>query len=197
MINPSILIAAALAVFAAPSLAQKCDGVKSGAICLADCKGDGIYVSSPSLVSSISLPVFQVEFDAANPYSPKASSSGVSVQLAIPDTLKSLKLSFTGAGSFIDVGLPGGPLVANLFTADYAPAAGDSVAGNVILNLVNTPMALKNNNAQGQADFGNFFKMATVTSGDFNIRLTGYADTQAVATNAAGRRRDANALGSG
>jgi hypothetical protein len=75
-------------------------------------------------------------------------------------------MQFIGAGSSIDLGLPGGQMVANLFTADYAPASGSSDEGNIILSLNRTPLKVKNGNYAGFADF---LKYTTLASGPVNV----------------------------
>jgi hypothetical protein len=81
-------------------------GAQKGKFCLSDCKGNGIYISSPDLVTSIDLPQFKLEFNPNDPWSPKASANGVKVGIQIPPALQGIEFVFTGAGSSIDVGLP-------------------------------------------------------------------------------------------
>ncbi|KAJ3204477.1 hypothetical protein HDU67_009495, partial [Dinochytrium kinnereticum] len=154
-------------------------GLVTGSICLATCNGQGIYVRSPPLVDSINLPNFQLDFDPADPWSPRATARGVQVRITIPSTLSAVRLAFTGAGSSINIGLPNGGLVANLATPGYAPASGDSDARVINLEMDRVPMT-----ATDQAGFAAFLREVTMASGEFRMRLAGYADTRARATSA-------------
>ncbi|KAJ3417015.1 hypothetical protein HDV05_007497 [Chytridiales sp. JEL 0842] len=173
------LLAAALLILApSPLVHAKCDrGFIPGYFCLDDCNGNGIYVRSPnSLVNRIDLASFQLDFDPRNPWNPLATANGVNVALTIPQALTSVPLTFTGASSSIDVGLPGGPLVGNILTPDWSPATGDSSTKILTLNINKNAFSLKQGQNQAYSDF---FRATTLASGDFDIRMTGFANTRA------------------
>lgn len=174
-----LAITTAAAVIAiAVNVNAQCNAVKQGAVCLSNCNGGGIYVGAPDLITGMAISTFQLDFDPNNPWAPRATA-GTAVQLNIPEALKAVPLTFTGAGASIDIAGPDGIPAANLFLPDFAPATGDSAIGKV--NLPLPGVALKPRGGD-QVAFGNFFKQTTLTNGDFNIRMFGYSDTAAIAT---------------
>ncbi|KAJ3204478.1 hypothetical protein HDU67_009496, partial [Dinochytrium kinnereticum] len=183
--SSAVFLFSVFALTAHPSLAQfKCDKVQQGAFCFSDCKGSGIYISSPTpLVRSITLPNFSLEFNPSDPWNPKATASNVKAALDIPPALKDIKMSFTNAGATINVATQQNtPPVASLKTPDSSPASGDSISGNLLMALDGVPMAVTNNDRSG---FQRLFEKVTVQSGDVPLIMEGYASTRTVAVNAA------------
>ncbi|KAI9337391.1 hypothetical protein DFJ73DRAFT_849264 [Zopfochytrium polystomum] len=180
---------AGLAAFAAATIApaqgaSTCTAVQPGSICLANCDGtdNGIFLAVPPLVTGLTLGSFQLDFDSANPYKPKVTTTAV-VGLSLPAAFSSINLQFTGAGANLAISGPDGVQSVLLSVADYNPrATGSSATSSVTL-----PLSKDNGDTLGvvngnTAAFGNFLKAVTLQSGDFKIRLQGYADTRATAS---------------
>ncbi|KAJ1541994.1 hypothetical protein HK405_010278, partial [Cladochytrium tenue] len=123
----------------------------------------------------------QLIFDPSDPWNPKINSS-TTVQLQIPAAFSQLSMQFTGAGTSLTIAGPDGVSAAVLTVADYSTAAsGSSATSQVILPLLPSHgdhLSV----ATTQSAFANFFTQATTTSGDFKLTMSGYADTEAVAT---------------
>ncbi|KAJ3192040.1 hypothetical protein HK101_007145 [Irineochytrium annulatum] len=179
------LVAGAAIVAAQQNVCDK--GVVQGSFCLSDCQGDGVYVDSPPLITGIALPNFQLDFNPADPYNPKASASNILATLAVPPAFAAVDMHWQNAGSNINVGLPGQPPVGNILTPDSSPASGDSQHQSITLGFSNVPFALVNNNKAGFADF---MKQVTLASGNVEVEMNGSANTQAYVTNPVRRRRD-------
>ncbi|KAI8853761.1 hypothetical protein BC829DRAFT_480874 [Chytridium lagenaria] len=163
----ALVASSILAAQSVTSQGLKCDkGVVPGKFCFSNCEGGGIYVAAPPLVTAIDLPNFQLDFDPKDPWTPKATATNVKATLSIPDSLKDLKLQFTNAGSNIDVSPVGQPIVANLKTADTAPASGDSTSQTLLLALEK------------------LFKDVTNSNGKYPLTMSGYANTRTIASSA-------------
>ncbi|KAJ1547787.1 hypothetical protein HK405_004936, partial [Cladochytrium tenue] len=160
------------------------EGVVSGSLCLTNCAtGIGIDVEAPQLITGIDVGQFQVIFDPSDPWHPKVHST-TTVQLTLPDNFKQLDMNFFGAGANLTIWAQGLP-VATLGVADYRNVTGSSASSSVVLPL--SPEAgdhLSPSSVTGYAGFEAFFAGATVTSGDVPFSLIGWADTEALVTQA-------------
>ncbi|KAJ3102117.1 hypothetical protein HDU97_000759 [Phlyctochytrium planicorne] len=176
----TILLTVAAAVACSVNAQTFCNnGLVPGSLCLHNCEGNGLYVRAPPLVTSISLPSFQLDFDPNNGFRPLASASGVKVGISIPSTLSTVRLAFTNAGSSISIGIPGANLVANIVTNDGDQASGDSDSKVINLGFNRAPLAINDENG-----FKEFLKSVTLASGDVQVRMAGFANTKAVASSA-------------
>ncbi|KAJ3102071.1 hypothetical protein HDU97_000785 [Phlyctochytrium planicorne] len=157
--------------------ATPCPGSTEGAYCISDCSNDGAKIGMPfPLINAITLPNFKLEFDPAspNPDVPKASSTDVKVGLDVPDWLGYIDMVFSGTGSSISVGQPGGPLVAKIDTPDYEPSSGSIGAKAVNLNIVQKDMV-----SLFPTGLDRLLALITAYPGPVPIRLKGSANNKA------------------
>ncbi|KAJ3207160.1 hypothetical protein HDU67_007629 [Dinochytrium kinnereticum] len=174
----TILGLAALLASASLTSAATCDGPQPGQVCLADCKGNGFFVTAPQLIDKIELgPTFQLDFDASG--NPLASSKGVKVGLSLPESLKNVDLSFSAAKARIGVGAPGGASVGLLSMPEFLPASGTSLNGQVELDMDKV-----NFTALNEDGFKQLFRAITVADGPIQLELQGHAGNKATVRNA-------------
>ncbi|KAJ3103349.1 hypothetical protein HDU96_009296 [Phlyctochytrium bullatum] len=178
-ITSVLTLAAAVALLqATASSAQKCDQATPGKVCLADCAGNGFFVTAPQLISSIKLgQTFQLDFDDSG--NPLATSAGVQVGLKLPESLQTVDLDFTGAKARINVGTGGGSKVGVLSIPDFVKAGGTSLGGSVGLDMERV-----NFSALDDAGFQDLFATITRTSGTVTLELEGFAGNKATVRNA-------------
>ncbi|KAJ3102070.1 hypothetical protein HDU97_000784 [Phlyctochytrium planicorne] len=153
-----------------------CAGLQDKSYCISTCQNDGDKLPMPiPLIRDIDMPNFSLEFDPANPNSPKATASGVAVKLDVPGWLSFIDMKFLNVGSNIAVGIPGKPTVAVVSTPDSDPALpGSSISSK----QVNVDIAGKELKFTDFAGLQEFLKYMTLTDGPVGIHLKGSANNK-------------------
>ncbi|KAJ3293728.1 hypothetical protein HDU76_007012, partial [Blyttiomyces sp. JEL0837] len=154
-----VSIFATLAALATTALASTCDKQQDGKLCFGDCKGNGIYMTSPPIITGITIPV----------------------DLKIPDSLAGVDMAFTGAGAQIGVGIPGQPPVARMIVPDYVNAYGNTTSKVVYLDMDKVVFA-----GLDPVGFAKMFQLITLMPGPVPLGLSGYADNKATVTQGSG-----------
>ncbi|KAJ3101229.1 hypothetical protein HDU97_001580 [Phlyctochytrium planicorne] len=153
-----------------------CAGLQDKSYCISTCKDDGDKLPMPiPLIKDIDMPNFSLEFDPANPSSPKATANNVAVKLDVPGWLNFIDMKFLNVGSNIAVGIPGQETVATVSTPDTDEALpGSSIAAKAVkVNIQGKE--LKPTNFAGLQQF---LKYMTLQDGPVPIHLKGSANNK-------------------